>query len=78
MDKYTFKLSNFQLDLLFLANVKEKSYNVIGVMSGTSLDGVDLAHIHFEIENQKWSFQIIECETIGYSDDWLEPIENRC
>jgi anhydro-N-acetylmuramic acid kinase len=32
---------------------KEK-YKVIGVMSGTSLDGVDLAHIDFTIQNNKW------------------------
>ena len=37
------------------------NYNVIGVMSGTSLDGVDLAHIHFKIEEGKWEFEILEC-----------------
>lgn len=40
-------------------------------MSGTSLDGVDLAHIHFSIENGKWMFQIFESETISYSDEWI-------
>lgn len=55
--------------------MNENSYNVIGVMSGTSLDGVDLAHIYFEIKNQKWNFQILECETIGYSQDWLNQLK---
>lgn len=55
--------------------MKKESYNVIGVMSGTSLDGVDLAHIHFEVKNQKWNFEIIECETISYSQNWLEQLK---
>ena len=55
--------------------MNEKSYIVIGVMSGTSLDGVDLAHIHFKIKNQKWVFEILECETISYSQEWLNQLK---
>lgn len=40
-------------------------------MSGTSLDGVDLAHIIFNVADGKWMFDIRECETIPYSDDWF-------
>lgn len=46
-------------------------YNVLGVMSGTSLDGVDLAHIYFFEENEKWSFQIHESKTVSYSKSWI-------
>ncbi|TDE42453.1 anhydro-N-acetylmuramic acid kinase [Flavobacterium rhamnosiphilum] len=53
---------------------KEK-YTVIGVMSGTSLDGVDLAHIVFTAKNNKWEFQILESETISYSIDWLNKLK---
>lgn len=52
-----------------------EKYNIISVMSGTSLDGIDLAHINFEIINGKWSFQILECETIGYSKKWIEQLK---
>ncbi|WP_348799374.1 anhydro-N-acetylmuramic acid kinase [Flavobacterium adhaerens] len=55
--------------------MKKDYYNVIGVMSGTSLDGVDLAHIQFHIKNQKWSFEILECETVPYSSDWISILK---
>ena len=38
-------------------------------MSGTSLDGVDLAYITFKKEHQ-WEFQIHVAETIPYLDEW--------
>jgi anhydro-N-acetylmuramic acid kinase len=50
------------------------SYNVIGVMSGTSLDGVDLAYITFTKEHQ-WKFQIHVAETISYTDEWLRILK---
>lgn len=51
-------------------------YNVVGVMSGTSLDGVDLAHIIFHFSNEKWSFEILESETIGYSQSWINNLKS--
>ena len=54
----------------------QQHYNIIGVMSGTSLDGVDLAHLQFHIENQNWSFEILECETIPYSDSWVQELKS--
>lgn len=50
-----------------LVRMKKKKYVVIGVMSGTSLDGIDLAWLDFEIENNQWSFQVHAAETIPYS-----------
>ena len=50
-------------------------YNVVGVMSGTSLDGIDLAHVHFTIRNGKWMFTIHESETIPYSKIWLNKLK---
>ncbi|WP_353077311.1 anhydro-N-acetylmuramic acid kinase [Flavobacterium sp.] len=52
------------------------NYNVIGVMSGTSLDGVDLAHINFEINDGKWSYKIFECDTISYSNEMISKLKN--
>ena len=53
----------------------QEKYNIIGVMSGTSLDGIDLAHLNFEIVNGKWNFQILESETIGYSQKWIDQLK---
>ena len=55
--------------------MKQEHYNVIGVMSGTSLDGVDLAHIHFTIDTKKWDFTILECETIRYTNSWINNLK---
>ncbi|PVX46454.1 anhydro-N-acetylmuramic acid kinase [Flavobacterium sp. 103] len=55
--------------------MKKDYYNVIGVMSGTSLDGVDLAHIQFEIKDSKWVFEILECETISYNLSWISILK---
>ncbi len=55
--------------------MKEENYNVIGLMSGTSLDGVDLAHIHFSVHDQKWTFDILESETVAYSPSWINRLK---
>jgi anhydro-N-acetylmuramic acid kinase len=54
----------------------KQNYNVIGVMSGTSLDGVDLAHIKFEIKNNIWSYKIDECDTISYTNEIISKLKN--
>lgn len=51
------------------------SYKVIGVMSGTSLDGIDLAYIHFVVRNKIWSFEILESATIRYPIDWINQLK---
>lgn len=56
--------------------MKKNHYTIIGVMSGTSLDGVDLAHLKFELHEQKWSFKILECETVGYSQKWIQTLQS--
>ena len=49
----------------------KQNYNVIGIMSGTSLDGVDLAHIKF-YKDLNWSYEILETSTVSYSENWLK------
>ncbi|WP_347924415.1 anhydro-N-acetylmuramic acid kinase [Pontimicrobium sp. SW4] len=54
--------------------IKSK-YNIIGVMSGTSLDGLDVAYIEF-CYNASWSFKIIKAETIDYPKEWKSILKN--
>ncbi len=56
--------------------MNQKKYNIIGIMSGTSLDGADLAHICFETIDQKWSFQLLDCKTISYDNHWIGILKN--
>jgi anhydro-N-acetylmuramic acid kinase len=43
-------------------------YNVLGIMSGTSLDGIDIAHVAL-VRKESWSFQIHRAETLPYSSE---------
>ncbi len=72
MQRYFFS-SNFSI--IFTEMITE-DYHVIGVMSGTSLDGIDLAELLFQIsEEGVWSFKIIKSETIAYPSFWKENLQ---
>ena len=49
-------------------------YKVIGVMSGSSLDGVDLAYCHFSQEGDTWHFSIDHTDCIPYSEKWADRL----
>ncbi len=53
----------------------EKNYNVLGVMSGTSLDGVDVAYVSLSENQGVWAYEIHEAETIPYSDEWVAELK---
>ena len=58
-----------------------RSYNIIGVMSGTSMDGLDIAHFTLsEREDKKWDYKINHAKTIPYGDKWrlrLSKLRNQ-
>lgn len=47
----------------------KQEYHILGMMSGTSLDGVDLAYCHFREENRQWQHEILHAETIKYPEE---------
>ena len=47
---------------------------VIGLMSGTSLDGIDLVYVKFDKNNYK-NFKIINAETLSYTDKWKGKLQ---
>ena len=59
-----------------MGNFAPQIYNVIGLMSGTSLDGLDLAFCRFTVDNNTWKYEILQAETLGYSDDWKQRIRS--
>ena len=46
------------------------SYKAIGLMSGTSLDGVDIAACDFFEEDDRWSYKILAAHTYPYPEEW--------
>ncbi|MBK6346019.1 MAG: anhydro-N-acetylmuramic acid kinase [Bacteroidales bacterium] len=48
----------------------------IGIMSGTSLDGLDLAWCRFENTNGNWVYRILNAGTITYPDEWRHKLSS--
>lgn len=52
------------------------SYRITGLMSGTSLDGLDIANCQFKKEaDGKWHYTIINATTIAYPEQWVERLK---
>jgi anhydro-N-acetylmuramic acid kinase len=51
-----------------------KDFKVIGLMSGSSLDGVDIAYVNFSHDNKRWFFQIVEAGNIPYTEEWKNKL----
>ncbi|GHA63854.1 anhydro-N-acetylmuramic acid kinase [Pontibacter akesuensis] len=52
----------------------DTSYHVIGLMSGTSLDGLDIAHCRITYKSQNWIYEILNTNTSTYDDILLESL----
>lgn len=48
-----------------------ETYQSLGLMSGSSLDGIDLAYCHFTKKGNKWSFEMPVCESIPMPERWV-------
>jgi len=49
---------------------------IIGLMSGTSLDGLDICYVQFDLQGTKWSYNIIKAEAEEYPRDIKEKLAN--
>ncbi len=51
-------------------------YRVLGLMSGSSLDGLDIAFIIFNETGGKWSYTIEVADCVPYTPAWTEKLKN--
>ena len=51
------------------------SINIIGLMSGTSVDGLDICYVSFDNHDPS-KYEIIDCETIDYDDNLKTKLKN--
>ena len=52
-----------------------ETYHALGIMSGTSLDGLDLALCRFAHSGKKWTHTVEKATTIPYPDPWFRRLE---
>ena len=52
-----------------------ESYRVIGLMSGSSLDGLDIAYCEFRYKSKQWEYTILESDVAPFTDEWMQDIK---
>ncbi|HSB91519.1 MAG TPA: anhydro-N-acetylmuramic acid kinase [Flavitalea sp.] len=50
-------------------------YRVIGLMSGSSLDGLDIAFVELHESSGKWSYELRHCACYPYSEQWIHALK---
>lgn len=76
ISKYNFKSIKLPIKFQYIYfGMKKSRYHIIGVMSGTSLDGIDLTQLEFNRVDEAWKFKIKNAETIPYSDYWRNELQ---
>jgi anhydro-N-acetylmuramic acid kinase len=51
-------------------------YRTIGLMSGSSLDGLDIVYAEFHENAGKWNYEILHADCYPYNDEWINRLEN--
>ena len=72
--KDTFFIADFQQSFIIFTDMNSDFCFAVGLMSGTSLDGVDLVYVQFDKNDYK-NFTILCAETISYTDDWKQKLK---
>lgn len=54
----------------------QQEYTALGLMSGTSLDGLDLCLVRFWHLAEKWHFKMLKTDTIAYTPSWQARLKN--
>ena len=51
-------------------------YKVIGIMSGSSLDGLDLVFTEITENGGAWGFEIVAAACYAYDAEWQARLQN--
>ncbi len=51
-------------------------YKAIGMMSGSSLDGLDIVYVHFQETAGKWSYELLQTDCYAYTTEWSDKLKN--
>ena len=51
------------------------TYRVIGIMSGSSLDGVDLVFAALESKGKEWKYELLASACVPYDESWRERLK---
>jgi anhydro-N-acetylmuramic acid kinase len=56
----------------------QKSYAIIGIMSGTSTDGIDVAYVNLvrHTEKETWDFELLHTHTYPFRDELANDLKN--
>ena len=51
-------------------------YRAIGLMSGSSLDGLDIAFVEFQEQGGKWTYEILQADCYAYTNEWVAKLSD--
>jgi anhydro-N-acetylmuramic acid kinase len=51
-------------------------YKAIGLMSGSSLDGLDIAYVQLQETAGKWTYEILQADCLPYDAQWIDRLSN--
>lgn len=51
-------------------------YRAIGLMSGSSLDGLDIAFAELQEQAGKWTYEIVQADCYSYPEEWMNKLKN--
>lgn len=52
----------------------KSNFTLIGIMSGTSLDGIDIALTNYTLEDNQWNFQFVCGKTYNYAEEIINEL----
>ncbi|MGC9771623.1 anhydro-N-acetylmuramic acid kinase [Fervidobacterium islandicum] len=58
----------------FLQDLEKPEHTILGLMSGTSADGLDIANVTFKYEDNNLTFQIKKAVTVSYEKEFQKRI----